>query len=455
VYVPKELTWISGEAKNILDGIVLTKEFKNAYLFGDVTPGNSDKLIVPMEFSEDSGLKLSHNSYQLITTLDVPEDGNYELIYYQKHRTTTSPGVLFTVKNLNLDTQELILEKIDNSEKLLKQKNPLISGKVFFRKGEYKVILSNVVNAQNLVINSSFEAGSWPEPTYNCVSDISDYAIGKNGSRDHFLQFHNTLRGTCQTKVVGDLQPHQKYLFAYDVQHVSGEKPAVCLKLDDEDYCHGSATITDTPDWQHIEFVYEQGESKRALIYFSVPGSNNSSANNFDNFELRQAGLPETLSFAKDRSPAAYQVSQVEYRKINNTKYRVILKSVAGNVPLVFTENYDPRWKAYVKSETPSKLDNNITSGDTVQNDNLPTNGLWETNKLKIITDHQKINGFSNVWYYPVQNGPKDVEIIIEYKPQKLFIIGQYTAMVTLGIIVLFFLVKGVLHISFIKKLKD
>ena len=455
LYVPKELTWVSGKPKNILDGIVLTKEPRNAYLFNDVPPGNADKLVIPLEFSEDSGLGLSHNNYQIITTLDVPEDGDYELVYYQKNRAATSPAVLFTVKNLNLDTREIALEKVDGSEKILKQKNPFASGKVFLRQGAYNISMTNSVNAQNLVINSSFEIGAWPEPTYDCVSDISDYSIGTSDGHDHFLQFHNTQRGTCQTKVVGELQPHQKYLFAFDVQHVSGEKPAVCLKLDDEDYCHGAATITDTADWQHIEFAYEQGESERALIYFSVPGSKNSSVNNFDNFDLRQVGLPETLSFVKDRNPTAYQVSQVEYRKINNTKYRVILKSASGNVPLVFSENYDPRWKAYVKSETPGSPDSGDTSGDTVHNDNLPDNGLWETNKLKIITDHQKINGFSNIWHYPIPSGPKDVEIIIEYKPQKLFIVGQYTAMATLGIILLFFAVKSALYIFTLNKSKD
>lgn len=452
IYVPKELSWIDSDQKNILDGIILTKDTRAGYLVNDSYRSNVNKLIVPLEFSEDSGLEFSHNDYQIITKLDVPEDGDYQMIFYQKHRGTTSPGVILTVKDLDLDNKEIFLEKIDYSENQLKKQNPFKSGYVFLRAGEYKLVLSNTVNNQNLVVNSSFEIGGWPEPTYDCASEESDYEVNKAEDHEHYLQFHNQQKRVCQTRVVGDLQPNQKYLFSYDVQHLSGAKPVICLKLNEQDYCHGISTMVDNNNWQHFEFVYEQGESDRALIYFYVPGSNNLSINNFDNFELKNVGLPETISFVKDKQPASYQVSNIEYRKINNTKYRVILKSASGIIPLVFTENFNPNWMAYVKSESEILSDNKENnSGTTIQNNNLPVGGFLETRNLKVIGDHQKINGYSNVWYYQVENGPKDIEIILEYKPQKLFIIGQYVAIITFGLIIIFFIVKDFLKISFIR----
>jgi len=457
LYVPKELTWIEGDSKNILDGIIMTKENQTGYIINDTFRSNVNKVIIPLEFSEDSGLKFYHNDYQIVTSFNVPEDGTYQLIYYQKHRETTSPGVIFKVMGLDLDHRIITLEKVDNSESRLDQQNPLVSGNLFLRKGGYQVALSNTINDLNLVVDSSFEIGGWSEPTYDCTSVESDYQVNKTEDREHYLQFHNKQKQVCQTRVVGGLQPHQKYLFAYDVQHVSGEKPVVCLKLDEQDYCHGINMMAENNYWQHFEFIFEEGDSNRALIYFAVPGSANKSINNFDNFELRQVGLPETMSLVKDKPAAGYQVSYIEYRKISNTKYRVILKSASGNIPLVFTENYNLHWMAYVKSENssqPADIKENKTGG-TIQNNSLPTGGLWETQNLPVIKDHQKINGYSNVWYYPVENGPKDVEIIIEYKPQKLFVIGQYLAIITFSLIILFFVIKDFLKISFINKTKN
>lgn len=453
IYVPEALTWVAGNERNILDGVILNPNNRSGYLTNKDFRDNAKQLIIPLEFTEDSLLDVTHNSYQIITKMNIPEDGPYQIVYYQKRRDTTSPGVIFTITNVDLDNKTVLLEKKDGSERQLQKNNPFYSGKVFLRQGEYKLSFSNTVNNQNLVVNPSFDIGGWPEPTYDCTSEESDYEVKQSPEREHYLQFRNKQRRVCQTRVIGNLQPRRKYLFSYDVQHIAGEQPVICLKLNEEDYCHGINTMTDTADWQHREFIYEQGESDRALIYFSVPGSNRESINNFDNFELRQVDLPETISFVNERDPTAYQVSQIEYRKISNTKYRVILKSASGNVPLIFTENYDVNWQAYVKSESDSQTDTiKKSSGETIQNDNLPTGDLWETSGLKSINDHHKINGYSNVWYYQAGPKPKDIEIIMEYKPQKLFMIGQFISVITLGFIILFFIIRNFLNVSFIRK---
>lgn len=454
IYVPKELIWIDGQPINILDGIILTEENKAGYLVNDIFRSNVNKVIVPLEFSEDSGLKLSHNNNsQIFTKLNIPEDGNYHLVYYQKHRTTTSPGVIFTLKDLNLENKEFTLEKKDNSDNQLDRRNPLESGHIYLQKGEYKVTLSNTANNQNLVINPSFDIGSWSESYYDDASGKSDYDIKYSEEHGNYFQIHNKQRQVNQLVVVGDLDPHQKYLFSYDVQHLAGEKPVVCLMLDDHDYCHQGKEVADNNDWQHFEFVYEQGRFDRALINFYVPKSDNLSVNNFDNFDLRQVSLPETISFVKDRELADYQVAQVEYRKINNTKYRVILKSASGNIPLIFIENYSEHWKAYVKSESNIRLDDIQSNSDgTIQNNDLPTGNFWEFKNLNVIKNHQKINGYNNIWYYQVKDGPKDLEIIIEYKPQILFSIGQYVAIITLGLIIIFYIVNYFIKIAFKNK---
>ncbi len=442
LYVPEGLTWVAGNETNILDGIILTSQNRSAYLNDD--DGNrerAEQLIVPLEFTEDSGADVSHNQYQLLAKMNVPEDGMYQLAYYQKRRDTTSPGLLYSIKKVDHDAMTIELEKIDGSERQLQQKNPFYSGKVFLRQGRYTMTFSNSINLQNQVFGGSFEYGAWPEPTYNCTSDESQYSVDRSGSREHVLQFHTTKRSVCQTRVVGNIMPHQKYVFSYDVQHIAGELPTVCLKLTDEDYCHGVSTVADKGTWQHKEFVYEQGESERALIHFSVPGSDKMSINNFDNFELRQVGLPETIAFVKEREPASFHVSQVEYRRVNNTEYRVLLRSASGTVPLVFTENYNDNWRAYVASEGPSRSGQaEPHSGTTVQNDALSIDG---TNR-KLVADHDKVNVYSNIWYIDAGMEPQDIELVIEYAPQRIFRLGQYISLATASLIALYFAAWGV-----------
>lgn len=447
LYVPEQLTWVAGSETNMLDGIILSSNYRTAYTINDTVRNEVNKLITPLEFTEDSVLDVSHNNSQIITKMNVPEDGNYQVVYYQKRQDATSPGVTFSVKSIDLDGKTILLEKNDNSERQLRKNNPLYSGTVFLRQGKYRLLLSNAINIKNLVNNPSFASGAWPEPTYNCTSDVLDYSIEKSETRKHILQFHNTHRDVCQTKVVGNLQPHQKYVFSYEAQHVSGEQPTICLKLTEDGPCHGVSTLDDNTKWQHKEFVYEQGDSDRALIYFSVSGSGRASVNNIDEIELRQVALPETMSFVENRESAPYhRVSQVEYRKISNTKYRVILKAASGTVPVVFTENYNANWQAFIMSESDSRSGaSSPGTGETVQNDGLSSGGFWEVRGLKAISDHRKINGYSNVWYVDAGNDPKDIELVVEYKPQRLFTIGQRISIVTAAFIIMFFVVTGII----------
>lgn len=200
----------------------------------------------------------------------------------------------------------------------------------------------------------------------------------------------------------------------------------------------------------------------------------------------------------------------LEYKKINPTKYRIVIHHAQGLTPIVFSERFHGGWKLYAKSpeysdfvnqqdanrqlENYVMLDGNSddqstkdelidywnrgwisTLGDpivktiqhwkwsnntrqleyieryvvdfisknfygTIQNDNLPGGVFYETLFRRSIEDsveHATVNGYANSWILDIEaicssdgvcrqnaDGTQDIEIIMEFWPQRLFYIG-------------------------------
>ena len=176
---------------------------------------------------------------------------------------------------------------------------------------------------------------------------------------------------------------------------------------------------------------------------------------------------------------------KLEYKKINPTKYRVIIRKTKVAFPLIFSESFQSGWKAYPisfqresKDDLTSKVDSDyhifdgnsevqaskselvdfinkglISNNDnknqidfvskdingTIQNDNLKNNGIAETWFKTPLdeNDHLEVNGFANSWIIDpnkicngnnkcVNNadGSHDMELVVEFWPQRSLDIG-------------------------------
>jgi hypothetical protein len=97
--------------------------------------------------------------------------------------------------------------------------------------------------------------------------------------------------------------------------------------------------------------------------------------------------------------------SEVNYQKVNPTKY-VAHVTTENPFLLVFSESYDPGWKAYINGEE--------------------------------VTKHIMVNGYANGWY--ISNiGEYTVEIV--YEPQKIFLVSVILSGVSgiIGILYIFY----------------
>lgn len=232
-------------------------------------------------------------------------------------------------------------------------------------------------------------------------------------------------------------------------------------------------------------------------------------------------GLRSVIYFqdqSKDKQVAYKQptlLPVIEFKKINPTKYRVIIHHATDNFPLVFSESFNDSWKTYLVNDKKTALNFNsadykildgngddqanteeltnfINSGyistlgnfkeknikhvkwennkevfdynekykidfisknfqDTIQNDNLAPGSFYETWFKKPVADNQNhlmVNGYANSWNInPTElcgapagqvlcvrnaDGSYDLELVVEFWPQRLFYIGLFISGATL-----------------------
>ena len=136
------------------------------------------------------------------------------------------------------------------------------------------------------------------------------------------------------------------------------------------------------------------------------PGTYSFSSVVQEGFEMNLA-LIESVSVSRSvRSPG--QEAQVEFRKINPTRYRVQVKT-RKSFWLVFSESFHSGWRAYIRQ----------SSGVRGQGINFEwsavLSALRDWGGRIEIKEHYPVNGYANAWWVPAG----EFEMIIEYTPQR------------------------------------
>ena len=125
----------------------------------------------------------------------------------------------------------------------------------------------------------------------------------------------------------------------------------------------------------------------------------------------------------------------INYRKINPTKYEVRVDSASNNFMLIFLDSFHELWRVYVKP---------INSGKVKYYETW----FYEEVSQK---EHFLINGYSNSWLIHSDNicaskklctynkdGTYNFDLVIEFYPQKYYYLGLIVSLVTLVAIFLY-----------------
>lgn len=152
---------------------------------------------------------------------------------------------------------------------------------------------------------------------------------------------------------------------------------------------------------------------------------------------LKQTVITEqTANKAEDSADCESPV--IKIKRVNPTKYRVIVENAKRNFFLVFSETFDPGWRVFAREVEVGSAD--IRPPQLGSQSNLPYNGsLFETWGLSplFLDEHWIVNGFANGWFIDLSkfSGQKfyqsdhpavgaSFELILEYQPQKFRVVS-------------------------------
>ncbi|HDZ00220.1 MAG TPA: hypothetical protein ENH52_01975 [Nitrospirae bacterium] len=122
--------------------------------------------------------------------------------------------------------------------------------------------------------------------------------------------------------------------------------------------------------------------------------------------------------------------SNIEFKKINPTKYIADVKGANGPFTLVFSESFHEGWKAYIRQSVVGSYKSDKTR------EIEPLSALWSAwkdrgNRLEL-KEHFVVNGYANGWIVPIKQKSEDFQIVLEFVPQRLFEAGLIVSAITL-----------------------
>lgn len=143
----------------------------------------------------------------------------------------------------------------------------------------------------------------------------------------------------------------------------------------------------------------------------------------------------------------ASDIPKINFKKINPTKYRVIVSGAKNPFLLIFSDKFHNDWKAFILNDSNEKMkvQKSYFNGNILESyhENIFFNSkTFETIGMKSLPDkqHISINGYANAWYItPTDSGGKtDYEVIIEMVQQRTFYSGLLISLVSIVIFVLY-----------------
>ena len=117
-----------------------------------------------------------------------------------------------------------------------------------------------------------------------------------------------------------------------------------------------------------------------------------------------------------------------EFEMVDPTRYVVRVKDARRPFVLVFNESFHVGWRAYKRKEK---------DRDDPEPASAFLSAFMERGTREEITGHVMVNGYANAWVVPVTNeGAGDIEILLEYKPQRVFELALAASALTVGLCV-------------------
>ena len=295
----------------------------------------------------------------------------------------------------------------------------------------------------NIIPNGSFESGTWQPKVGDCnnadKSPILAMSLNKKEKSEgtQSLQLEATHHIAC-TAINIPVKAGASYLFSFDYQSPNAATASYYLGFNDtaKTVLNASLSITDT-SWHTLSQTITVPDGATTLSLFIYARESDGKTNNinrYDNFKLIEIpDISNSYYLVSQPKATLQQPASTTFEIINPTKKLVHIKGATTPFFLAMSESYDMYWQ--------------LELNDTKVQGFL--NSWWPFAKPDAVPSsyHYQLDGFLNAWYVDTStlcaapnasctknaDGSYDIEMVIEFWPQRWFYLGLLISGATLA----------------------
>lgn len=323
-----------------------------------------------------------------------------------------------------------------NGSRVFNGEVSLVEGENMFEYRNPNLILRNAIK------NPSFENGVWQKEVGDCNAFDKNAILAMHLNNeektegDRSLQLEATQHIACTSQKVS-VKGGASYMFSFDYQSPNARVATYYFGFDDKEKTVLTENIDiKNPSWNTFSKVIripERATGANLFVYaYSTDGKTNI-VNRYDNFKLIELpDISDRYYWVSEPKNVLKEPDSITFDLVNPTKKLVHIRGATTPFFLGMSESYHPQWQVQMND-------------DNVQ-------GLLDAwipfVRPNRIGDefHYKLNDFLNGWHVDPEelckngnracvkhaDGSYDMEMVIEFFPQRWFYIGLLVSGATL-----------------------
>lgn len=285
----------------------------------------------------------------------------------------------------------------------------------------------------NLIKNPSFESGLWNNGLIDCNNYDDNPRIAMEISRldstdgAASLQLEASRHASCATSTVPIVDKFS-YALSFDYKSRNSYDVKYSIGFDDPLHTFIDKNIHTDDSYWHKAMVQIEPPlgAKNATIYLKAESLDEfrKAVFNFDNVSfVRIPDLHDSGYLVADTGRALENPKSVDYEIVNSTKKVIHIKGASTPFFLAFSESYNDDWSLRFNNQ---KIQGPINSWiPFIRADEIPQ------------SNHYKLDNYLNAWYLDTdayckdqllckinEDGSYDIEMVIEFLPQRWFYVG-------------------------------